>query len=192
MKNIEDLYYPSDIRNEIKGQNQEFSLNDFYLDNSGEFKIKSYGLYIITPSQDFYCYAHKNHGEVIENILFSIHDDYNDVFTMNNYEWLATSIYYGHITMQLMSKHYSVIWFPKVINRFQYDRLVQFYEKIKEINKQLVLKGNSSISFRCGYYGDEFLDLTLDEAIIFMKDKISDSVRSKEIIIGQDESKKKN
>jgi len=181
LKRIEDLYYPKEIREEVAEQTQTFSLNDFYLCGSDGLTIDNYALYMITPRQRLSVCCSESHGRTAENILFAIYSDYNYVFKANDWDWRATALAYGDIIMQLMSKHYSVIWLPKVINEFQYEELVKFYNLTKQINMNL--DKTRQISFRCGYYGDEFCEMSLDEAIHFMKDKVCEVAEHGETLI---------
>ncbi len=187
MKNIEDIYMPEDIREEIRKQNDEFDLFDFYLHGKNDFNILSYGMGVITSKQSFYCYANKSHEALMENILLSLYDDFDVMYKKNNYDWRSTITSYGDICIQLMSNHYSLVWLPSTINKYQLSKLFEFYDSMKRINDYFISKGKNEIKVGCACNdkNGNLYEFDLDYIISEMAKRVSDEncLRDEAIIV---------
>lgn len=73
------------------------------------------------------------HGFALEAISNAVYADYGVYNTSYNLIWQAIALADGNIFMQLCTDCSSIIWIPEVISISQYNSLLLFNEKIKEI-----------------------------------------------------------
>lgn len=145
MKNIENISSSSDVKKEIKNQNSEFNIFEFYLSNKNYTEIINSGLRIITPIQTFSCYNFGKHEYLVEKIYDVMYKDFYDIYKKNSFDYRDTSIELGNICIQLMSKYYSLIWMPPKINKYQLSKIFEFYDNMVRINKYLKMENKSEI-----------------------------------------------
>lgn len=137
----------------IKQQSEQFSLEDFYLNN--DVVIKKNGLMminpdgvdgamiVITPFQTISLPAPEEHGEVAKRIYRVLYDDFKD-FTFPRM-WYKQALEYGNVLIQVCLGSYSPVWIPEHINDYQYSMLEQLVSFIKEYRlteKELYYKTN--------------------------------------------------
>lgn len=137
----------------IKQQSEQFSLEDFYLNNDAV--IKKNGLIImnadgvdgamivITPFQTISLPAPEEHGEVTKRIYRVLYDDFKD-FTFPR-RWYKQALEYGNVLIQVCLGSYTPVWIPEHINDYQYSMLEQLVSFIKEYRlteKELYYKTN--------------------------------------------------
>ncbi|MBR3897751.1 MAG: hypothetical protein IKJ43_00535 [Bacilli bacterium] len=169
----EYLYSRESIREEIKKHDEEFDMDSFYLDNLVYSYVKESGFRIITPNQKFDCFCYPyslKHDDIIENILFSVCDDYNEVFRENDYEWRETCDDLGVIAIQLLSKYYSFVWMPSKINSFQYNELINYCNKIQSYGEK-----GAEIHVAMNFPGAKKVDTT-EEALEYARTIVDDDM----------------
>lgn len=181
LKDIQSVYMPEDIREEIKKHDEVFDLSKFYLDNIDQDYVMYTGFQIITPNQKFNCFCapfSRLHEELIENILFSLFDDYNRIYRSLNYNWRDTSSALGCIACQLVSKYYSLVWMPKYITEYQYEKFLDFYHDMNKINENLINSGEKQIDILVNFKGENGKDLPMsfDESIKYAKSIVKDDL----------------
>ena len=163
----DDLYYREDILAEMDRHNAAFDFSDFYSDDVDEFIPNYTGFKIITGDREYsgYCYPYSMyHDDVLENVLFALYgDDYNRVYSETGYDIRSTSAELGAVFIQMLSKHYNLVWIPSSITRFQSDCILKFFDEMNEINRR---HGNS-INLGIGIKGDDgnFFDIEFNEVM---------------------------
>lgn len=176
VKDIEKLYMPEDIIAEIKNQNSKLQIRDFFTQDDESFDIEYYGIYVITPIQDFSCIARERHEDVMTNILFALYgDDYNETMRKCNCDWIATANSLNNVVVQIMSKRYCLIWIPDKINKFQRDKLMELYNLSIEVNENLAKNGQGQITFTVGLKNQsgELISCMFDESLSLLDDRVS-------------------
>ena len=162
----EDLYYGEDILAEMDRHNEVFDLKDFYKSGSFEFVPNSTGFRVITKDKQYsgYVYPYSNsHDIVLENILFALYgDEYNKIYRQTGYNIREASGDLGAVFIQMLSKHYTLVWIPNSLSEFQCDSILKFFSEMEEINKAL----SDKIEFGVGIKKDgNYADVDVDEAI---------------------------
>ncbi|MBR3199312.1 MAG: hypothetical protein IKG27_04795 [Bacilli bacterium] len=176
---IDDLYSREEMAREINNQDKIFNIYDFCLQDEFSDERKSCAIGMITPKQSFTCFSRYLHQTTTECILFTLYDDYNDVYEVTNGEWHEMVYRYNDICIQYMyskdlSLFYIIVYLPNEINKFQYSKLFELYDSIKKINDYFKINNFKEIEVYCGYREKKSLkSLSLEETIIFMKDKIT-------------------
>lgn len=147
MRNIENISNVDEIRKEIENQDFCFNIFNFYLSNIGISEVLNSGFGVITRKQSFFCYNYGKHEYLAEKIYDVLYDDFYDIYCNNNFDYRQTSIDYGDICIQLISKYYSLIWMPFEINKYQLSKLFELYDNIIRINRVLEENGEKKIIF---------------------------------------------
>lgn len=195
MRNIENLEIEDEIIKEIRKQNEVFDLFDFYLQNEDCDDILQAGFEIITPNQSFDCYSLGRHEYLIESIYSVMYSDFYDVLNESDYDWHQASATLGNICIQLLSKRFTFVWLPEKINKYQFSKLFEFYDSMRRINDYFSLKNKPTIVFACDCSDGKHLfhQLTLEECIFYMSNRISDDicVRDEKIIVAKSSNTKK-
>ena len=137
----EELYTREDILGEMDKHNQAFSLDTFYVNDPLEFTPNYTGYRIITSDRQYsgYCYPYSAyHESAVESALFALYgDDYNRIYKDTDYDFRETSALLGAVFIQMLSKHYTLVWMPSSINQFQYNSILKFLNEMDEVNKGL-------------------------------------------------------
>lgn len=180
---LADIVNTNKVLKELSYQNDEFNLFKFF-DNGKSSSVIKGACGFITRKQSFYCFSPSYHSLVFENVASSIFDDgnnilnvYYDVFkkyyknssgrNYSNDAWRYANAKFGLVSIQLLSKNACFVWCPEVINSFQKEKIIEFYNEMKEINKYLESEGFSVINvdyivmkngeYSCKFNGDEFI-----------------------------------
>lgn len=163
MRMIEELTDQTDILNELVDENNNFDLDDFYL-NDGDASV-----IVITPNQSISAYSKKEHAEVIERIYKIIYPWF-DGFGLKNYyvsgnTWSAAIREIGNVVFQLASDADSIVWIPNKINKYQYDRLLEIKERIENLNEKRKQLGKKAYRLFLGYENQVISDEALSEIL---------------------------
>lgn len=175
LKDIEECYGREDVFKALKEHGQRFNLESFYVENIGYNYVMNTGFRLISTNQIINCFCVPytgTHEKLIENVLYAMSENYNEVYKKNNYEWRKTCVDLGVIAFQLISNHYTLIWMPNKINRFQYNAFMETYKEICELRS----KYNINVSFMVSIIksGNDYDTMGIDEAASYIKNIVSD------------------
>lgn len=149
------------VLNEVAIQDDQFDLFQFF-DEGKDIGYMEGACGYITRRQTFYCYSHRYHALVFENVSGSLYDDlefkknaYYEVFNEyyphhttsdknNNDAWRYANADFGAISIQMLSRHSVFIWMPNVINSYQKKELLKFFSEIDRINSYFEENGYSN------------------------------------------------
>lgn len=176
----EELYTRADILEEMDKHNKVFNLDTFYVNDPSEFTPNYTGYRIITSDKEYsgYCYPYSiSHESAIECVLFALYgDEYNKIYRGTKYNFRETSALLGAIFIQMLSKHYTLVWIPDSINEFQYNCILKFFNEMDVVNKRLDEDIVIKVSIRKSF--GIFSDYDVSEVI----DVLPDLVRNERVI----------
>ena len=160
---LEDVVHTPSVLYEVARQNELFDLFEFFDD--GKSSSRSDGACgFISRNQSFYCFSHKYHSLVFENVGGSLYDngsnDLNEYYKVfipyydnnsagrdySNDAWRFANGDFGLVSIQMLSKSECFVWVPEVINSFQKRKLLEFLKEMKKINEYLKSNGYSEIN----------------------------------------------
>lgn len=146
IKNIEDLKNKDEISREIKYQNENFSLEDF-------FKYNQDGaISIITPNETVTTYAIEDHGDCAEKILLLLYSDFKEYYfpeyLLSDEEyisWQRQTTKRGLVVIQYCTGCSSLAWFPKKINKYQQSELLKVEKTLIKLNRLPQFQGDNKL-----------------------------------------------
>ncbi len=156
MKNIEKIEYKEELLQEIKEQNSNFNLEEFFLNGSS----KDGAVIIITPKQTICCYSQIDHCSVAEKICRCIYDDFSGwefdggMIGEEFFSWQQQLLELNCVCLQLGANGDSFVWVPDVISEYQLEQLENFKKQTYLINQKRVLQGKTIVRFYCKNDGD--------------------------------------
>jgi len=161
----EYLYSREDILKEMDRHNEVFSLDTFYVNDSSEFVPNYTGFKVITKDREYsgYCYPYsRSHNDTLESVLFALYgDDYNKIYRLTDYNFRETAALLGAVFVQMLSKHYTLVWVSNFLNEFQCSTLLKFLSDMDEVNKRLDEKITIKVCIRKDDGG--FFDIDMKE-----------------------------
>ena len=199
MKKIDYLCDRDEILKEIAIETDDFSVSDFYLSKNlrgpKEYKLgrnflePDGALQIITPNQNICCYSWQDHRRVCENVFDAIYPSFNG-FWVYDKDWHDVALDLGNVCVQYGAL-FTIVWIPEFINKFQFDALVDLLEEATKVNEKRRGLINYEIIFDTNIFYNN-MNLSLDEAMSVLPDRVSDNVlQLDEIIIDRKAKVKK-
>lgn len=116
-----------DIVKELKGLESEFNFDDLF---SGKSKYGA-ALKVITPSQEITIPA-LSHAEAAKKIMEVLYDDFTGTFDLEE-SFLDDLNKKNAIVVLMMNGRLEIIYIPKVINSYQFERLVSFKKETDQL-----------------------------------------------------------
>ena len=142
MRNIETIRDRDILLQELKRQNMDFNISNFYLDESNTSVMNRGAIEIVTPDHDLACFANQSHMLAAKNIFRLFYDDFDD-FTGE--VWQEESCNRGNVLFQFCPTSFSIVWIPNKITAFQL-RKISFVSAMFDVINAEMLKDESLIS----------------------------------------------
>lgn len=130
-RNIENIKNEQQLLSEIKKQNDNFDIFDFYLKNEND---NNGAVQIIMPNHTLSCNVALSHKLVTQNIYKLIYKDFKE-FTTD--VWQEESCERSNVLFQLCPGSFSLGWFPENITEYQLRRIVLMKAMIDEVNFEI-------------------------------------------------------
>ena len=178
---------------ETAKQNEEFNLFDFF-DKGKNYSHIEAACGFITRKQYFYTFCESYHELVFENVCASIFDDknptrniYYEIFNKHYRQnvldhvkcdtWRFTNEDLGVVSIQLLSKSSVFVWIPNKINTFQKEKILEFFNNIKEINNYMIENNYPIVKiwFYIKQREKEYLSFNMDEIKKYIDSIIDDN-----------------
>lgn len=175
MRNIEDLTNPLDIKEEIKYQNQNFNLKDFYLKKVyNEGKMIDGAISIITKEGTINCFAKTSHFHVAEKIYKLLDDGFSGFEIDKDMLWQYQCTNRGDICIQLCNEMMSCVFLPETITYKQFEDFQYFVFCIQEINEQLLSQGLDKLLF--AIYDTQSLTISYRDNLKIILDNLKNKI----------------
>lgn len=132
---IEAYFDKKQIEEEIIRENNEFDLEDFYV-NELEGAIC-----VITKDKTIFANAVASHYNALNAIYNLLYNDSNqmDYYCLSDEDdtfWQNEAVQYGNVIIQLCSNVSSTVWLPAELNNYQKQELHLILEQINDISQQ--------------------------------------------------------
>lgn len=188
---LADIVDTNEVLNELSLENDRFNLFDFYDELKDESRVMG-ACGFITRNQSFYCLAPSYHSYVFENVCGSIFtgvdpnvNEYYSVFNSNSsgdkysHDWLYANMYFGVVSIQILSKNDTIIWIPEKINSFQKEKIIDFCVEMKRINDYLYKNGYKKINliFNITKVDSSYISMNEEELIRNINSIVDDNCR---------------
>jgi len=186
-------YTIKQVQQKIIKENQDFSLSGFFSGKTGY----DGGILFISPKQAIMtdtfvknnnATTYGDHSNAVKEIIRGITNDNDFNFNLSSV-WQRQVTDYG-ICIQLCTTVSSLVWLPSTISQEQYDYLVEFNNKIKQIyNYNPSYFSNHPMIFETE---DTFSINNIDDILVEAKKRIGLSNNGNEVILGKEITSNKN